>query len=114
MLSFCDLHVHLGRASDQPVKITASPELTLDRAIEHAEKIRGLNVLGIIDAACNGVLKEFQGLVAKGYLGECPGGGLKTSSGFFAYPRFRMGNGHRRHSGSLFGIFPGDGRVRSL
>ncbi len=113
MLSFCDLHVHLGRASGKPVKITASSGLTLNRAIDHAEKIKGLNVLGIIDAACDGVLKEFKGLLAEGSLEECPGGGLKTARGLLLIPgsEWEMDiEGTRVH---CLAFFPGMGELEA-
>lgn len=75
---FSDLHVHIGRNSrGQQVKITASPELLLHRVVEYAWKRKGLDLVGVIDCACTGVLQDLRQLVERGHLLELPEGGLR-------------------------------------
>lgn len=71
-----DLHIHLGRTSqDKPVKITASPQLTLENIAAVAKLQKGLHLIGLVDAACSGVLEDLTVLVATGELLLLPGGG---------------------------------------
>ena len=75
---FVDLHIHIGRnGKGRPVKITASSRLTLQAAIRHAWEQKGLDVIGIIDCACTGVLEDVKKMVADGELLELPEGGLR-------------------------------------
>ncbi len=112
--SYCDLHVHLGRAAGKPVKITASSELTLLRAIDYAERVKGINVLGIVDAACSGVLQELTDLICSKELSECPGGGFRTPGGLLIIPgsEWEMEiNGARVH---FLAFFPGLGELKTF
>ncbi len=107
MLSFCDLHVHLGKAAGKPVKVTASSSLTLSRALDYAEHFKGLQVMGIIDAACSGVLQELKLMLSQNNLSEKQGGGFSTPSGFLVIPgaEWEMEiKGARVH---LIAFFPG-------
>lgn len=75
---YVDLHVHIGRnGRGQPVKITASPDLVLPKVVEYAWKRKGLDVVGVIDCACTGVLRDLRQLVDRGHLLELPEGGLR-------------------------------------
>lgn len=75
---FADLHVHIGRnGRGQPVKITASPKLTLERIVRYAWERKGLDLVGIIDCACTGVLQDLRKQVDRGVLMELPEGGLR-------------------------------------
>ncbi|NLJ81277.1 MAG: TIGR00375 family protein, partial [Firmicutes bacterium] len=73
-----DLHIHIGRtAAGKPVKISASPRLTLTNILRTAQEVKGLHLVGVVDAAACGVLadikkltetKELQPLAEGGYL----------------------------------------------
>jgi len=70
-----DLHIHIGRTHQgKPVKITASPQLNLDN-IPAAAKQKGLGLVGLVDAACSGVLRDIQDLAGCGKLKPLAGGG---------------------------------------
>lgn len=74
---FCDLHIHIGRnGAGKPVKITASPDLTLDGILSECLERKGIELIGIIDCACTGVLKDLRRLISAGELMELPKGGL--------------------------------------
>jgi uncharacterized protein (TIGR00375 family) len=71
-----DLHIHLGRTSGRkPVKITASPKLTLANIQVVAKFQKGLDLIGLVDAACSGVMADLKELIAKGELVLLSGGG---------------------------------------
>ena len=75
-LVYGDLHVHLGRTFlGKPVKITASPQLTLDNIPVVARFQKGLNLIGLVDAACSGVLEDLKTLITNRELVLLPGGG---------------------------------------
>ena len=75
---YADLHVHIGRnGRGQPVKITASPDLVLHKVVEYAWQRKGLDLVGVIDCACTGVLQDLRALVDRGHLLEMPEGGLR-------------------------------------
>lgn len=75
---YADLHVHIGRnGRGQPVKITASPDLVLHKVIEYAWQRKGLDLVGVIDCACTGVLQDLRALMDRGHLLELPEGGLR-------------------------------------
>lgn len=74
---FADLHIHVGRsAAGRPVKMAASPKLTVRAILEEAAQRKGLDVIGIVDAACPDVLEEIAGYAASGLLRPHPDGGL--------------------------------------
>lgn len=75
-LIYGDLHIHLGRTSEgRPVKITASPELTLENIPIVARDHKGLNLIGLVDGACGGVLADLEVLIDQGEMSLLPGGG---------------------------------------
>jgi len=75
---YADLHVHIGRnGRGKPVKITASPELTLENVVTYAWQRKGLDLVGVIDCACTGVLQDLRKMVDQGLLMELPEGGLR-------------------------------------
>ena len=75
---YADLHVHIGRnGRGKPVKITASPDLVLHKVVEYAWQRKGLDLVGVIDCACTGVLQDLRALVDRGHLLELPEGGLR-------------------------------------
>lgn len=72
-----DLHIHIGRTSQgRGVKITASPQLTLDNIPKTARQ-KGLGLLGIVDAATSGVLCDLKQLLKEGELKPLAGGGYQ-------------------------------------
>lgn len=77
MIFFADLHIHIGRASQgEPVKITASPKLTLQGILAECLKRKGIQIAGIVDSASPPVIRDIQKLMAQGELTNLPGGGL--------------------------------------
>ncbi len=75
-LVYADLHVHIGRTTrNEPVKITASSALTLGNIAAVAKNQKGLQLVGLADAACSGVLKDLEALQSRGELLPLTGGG---------------------------------------
>lgn len=75
---FVDLHVHIGRnGRGRPVKITASDRLTFSAVIQECRDRKGMDMVGIIDCACTGVLEDMKRLMDEGELLELPEGGLR-------------------------------------
>lgn len=75
---YVDLHVHIGRnGRGKPVKITASPNLTFEAIIKECVERKGVQMVGIIDCACTGVLQDMRRLIDRGQLLELPEGGLR-------------------------------------
>jgi uncharacterized protein (TIGR00375 family) len=75
---FCDLHVHIGRAgNNQPVKITASRDLTLSSILEEAALRKGIDVVGVIDGSSPAVQADLRKMLAAGDIYEIKGGGLR-------------------------------------
>jgi len=74
---FADLHIHIGgTAQGGPVKITASRRLTFANIIHEAQERKGIEILGVVDCACTGVLRDIHALMKQGVLEEGPDGGL--------------------------------------
>lgn len=76
MVYFADLHVHIGCAKNRPVKITASRKLTLKNIFDMCLKKKGIDMVGIVDAASPLVIEELQEFMEKGELLELRDGGL--------------------------------------
>jgi uncharacterized protein (TIGR00375 family) len=74
---YADLHIHLGHAAGRPVKISASRRLTLQAIAEHAATVKGMHVLGIIDACCRGALADLEEALRHGVLTEQPDGAFR-------------------------------------
>ena len=75
---YVDLHVHIGRnGQGHPVKITASQRLTFPAVIRECLERKGIDLVGIIDCACTGVLQDLRQLIDRGELMELPEGGLR-------------------------------------
>lgn len=76
-VTYGDLHIHIGRTRQgRPVKITASPQLTLE-TIPKVAKQKGLGLLGIVDAGTTGVLADLQRLLDDGEMAPLSGGGYR-------------------------------------
>jgi uncharacterized protein (TIGR00375 family) len=75
---FVDLHIHLGRTqSGNPVKITASNNMTLEAVLEEAQFRKGLHMVGIIDCQVPEVLVQLRNGVTSGVISELRGGGVR-------------------------------------
>lgn len=84
---FGDLHVHIGRTlSGYPVKVTAARSQTIPGVLEEAAQRKGLNILGIVDAACPRLCSELEDLVAEGTARELAGGGLRYQDSLTLIP----------------------------
>lgn len=79
---FVDLHIHIGRTkSGKPVKITASKSLTLTNIVDYSDRVKGLNMIGIIDSHSPEVIEELRGYILEGEANELTGGGIQFSNG---------------------------------
>jgi len=75
---FADLHIHIGwTEKKEPVKISASKNLTFYNIIMEAYHHKGLDMIGIIDAHSPQVQKEILYYLDQGLITEQVGGGLK-------------------------------------
>ena len=64
---YVDLHIHIGRnKQQQPVKITASKNLTLTHLLEEASDRKGMDMVGVIDCHAPLVLEELEDHIHKG------------------------------------------------
>ena len=78
MLYVCDLHVHIGRASNgQAVKITASRDLTFENIAREAAERKGIDVVGVVDCAAPPVIDDIQAMLDSGEMVPIEGGGLR-------------------------------------
>lgn len=73
---FADLHVHVGTAKGKSVKITASRRLTLQNIFDTCLREKGIDIVGIVDAACPPVIEEIEEFQKRGELEELEGGGM--------------------------------------
>lgn len=78
---YADLHVHIGQAMGRAIKITASRDLTLENLLNRTASRKGLDIIGVVDAASPRVLQEVREMLAGGELAEVAGGGLLSESG---------------------------------
>lgn len=75
---FADLHVHIGRTIyGDPVKITASDQLTLTNIVDHAAYQKGLDMVGVIDSHVPNVQSEILRLIEEGKAVELSEGGIR-------------------------------------
>lgn len=76
--AFADLHIHIGQSLDgKAVKITASRSLTLPNILHYAREVKGLSMIGIIDAHSRGVRQDFRTMLSDGQLRPLEGGGYQ-------------------------------------
>lgn len=74
---FADLHIHLGSTCEgDPVKISASKQLTLKRILDYSLNVKGIQIIGIIDCHVPAVLDEIEDMVKREGLFEHEDGGL--------------------------------------
>ncbi|AGA69827.1 hypothetical protein Desdi_2403 [Desulfitobacterium dichloroeliminans LMG P-21439] len=73
---YADLHIHIGESLDgKAVKITAAKSLNLPNVLEVSRHIKGLAMIGVIDAQSPGVRNDFRQMIMAGKLRPLPGGG---------------------------------------
>lgn len=73
-----DFHIHIGSTSEgQPVKISASRNLTFEAIAHEASEHKGVHLIGIIDAHAPGVLRDIATLLDKGEMEELQDGGIR-------------------------------------
>lgn len=75
---YLDLHIHLGWAGEPGggVKISAARDLTLANILQECRERKGIEMIGVIDAATTGALADLDRLMAAGTVTELRGGGL--------------------------------------
>ena len=103
---YADLHIHIGRSLDgKPVKITAASTLTVPNILTTARDVKGLTLIGLVDAHSSGVRKDFAALSDAGVLKLLPGGGYRAGD-LVVIPgteiEFALGSG----SAHLLAYFP--------
>jgi len=75
---FADMHIHIGAGENgEPVKITASKELTFPNILREAFYNKGLDMIGIIDCASPVVIRDMEKMLFEGEMKELPDGGIK-------------------------------------
>lgn len=76
---FADLHIHIGQSLDgKPVKITAAKTMTLPNVLQVSREIKGLSMIGVIDAHSQGVRNDIKTLLQEGVLQPIEGGGYQA------------------------------------
>lgn len=80
-LYYADLHIHIGRAQGQPVKITASDKMTLANILETGVRDKGLQMLGVVDCGSPLVLRDIEELINQGKLMPARNGDLISEQG---------------------------------
>lgn len=82
MLSiYGDLHIHIGQALGQAVKITASRHLELKSILYQDAPRKGLEIVGVVDAGTLPVAQELEGMLQSGELQQLKGGGFLARNG---------------------------------
>lgn len=76
-----DLHIHIGRAAGQAVKITASRQLELKSILYRDAPRKGLEMVGVVDAGTLPVSHELEGMLQTGELRELRAGGFLARNG---------------------------------
>lgn len=75
---FADFHLHIGSTSrGEPVKISASRELTFRHIAREASERKGIRLLGVIDCHSPGVQRDIAELLDSGEMSESEGGGIR-------------------------------------
>lgn len=74
---YADLHIHIGKAQNKPIKITGSQKLTFENILKESAFRKGLDLVGVIDSASPLVLGEIKNLIERGELTPLKEGGLE-------------------------------------
>lgn len=103
-----DLHIHIGKTkAAQSVKIPASPDLTLDNILRTAFEVKGLQIVGIVDAGCLGVLVELERAVEEGHIKPLAGGGYTDGQvTLFLGSEIELSHPKTRRAAHFIGYFP--------
>lgn len=73
---YADFHIHIGRSlNKKAVKITASPNLTMPEVIRVSSRVKGLDMIGVIDSHSIGVRDDYRTLLDSGIIHPLEGGG---------------------------------------
>jgi uncharacterized protein (TIGR00375 family) len=76
---YADLHIHIGQSLDgKPVKITGAKTLTLPNILDVARNVKGLSLVGVVDAHSTGVQQDFRTLLASGDIRPLSAGGYSA------------------------------------
>lgn len=76
---FADLHIHIGQSLDgKAVKITAAKTMTLPNVLHVSREVKGLSMIGVIDAHSQGVRKDIKRLLQEDVLQTIEGGGYQA------------------------------------
>ena len=74
---YVDLHVHIGCDSlGRPIKVSGSRKLTFENIAKECFYRKGVDIVGIVDAAAPGVIHDIESLLDSGEMIEIPGGGI--------------------------------------
>lgn len=74
---YADLHIHIGRTQEgNPVKITASRQMTFSEVIHESYHRKGLQLIGVIDAHSPAVQREIYQKLETGEFQEHRDGGI--------------------------------------
>lgn len=75
---YADFHVHVGRSADgRWVKVSSSPDLTVENIAREAADRKGIGLVGVVDCQTGPVLEDLRDLIARGRLEPQKGGGLR-------------------------------------
>lgn len=75
---FADMHIHIGRdMNGKPVKITGAKSLTLTNILQEASRLKGIDLIGVIDCHVPAVQEEIKALMEAGQAYECVDGGIR-------------------------------------
>lgn len=101
---YADLHIHLGANwRGGPVKVTASPRMTLEAILTTARAEKGLDLVGIVDTLSPLVQEELHHLCRAGLMRELPGGGLRYKNGITLIPGVEL---EVREGAHIISYFP--------
>ncbi|WHH59877.1 endonuclease Q family protein [Petroclostridium sp. X23] len=74
---FVDLHVHIGRSSKSDViKRATANNLTFENIAYEAYHRKGIDIIGVVDAASPSIIKDIQNMLERGEIIEHPQGGM--------------------------------------
>ncbi|HKL13173.1 MAG TPA: endonuclease Q family protein [Halanaerobiales bacterium] len=107
---FADLHIHIGASKKgEPVKITASKNLTFENIVKESCERKGLDLIGIIDCASPRVQTDIEDMLKNDEIEELPGGGFNYKDKIVIIPgaevESREENGGMVHYLAYFPFF---------
>lgn len=74
---FVDLHVHIGRSvSNDIIKRATANNLTFENIAFEAYEKKGMDMLGVVDAASPAIINDIKHMLDKGEIAEHPDGGM--------------------------------------